>query len=199
MDEFYHTENFALATATFKKSNFIITQLSLKDIKHALNLHSDGSGTMTLVVTKMQQDSSLYIQLDYDPKYLGFESFSSDPNRGFDLIPSIATFSCNSNGMSLSTSYFSNSLIIMPPVPDLSMPYNVISLFSTFCALIIGTIINITIKKSREKVRDQLNGKVSKSKKEAIKEKMRRLLSILGVKMSHATCSDDGTSKEKSD
>jgi len=191
-------ENFDLATAISKETNFTMTQLSLKDMKHTFSIHSEGYSTISINAS-MQQDSSLYIQLDYNPKYLGFESFSSDPNRGFDLFPSIATFTCNTDGISLSDTYFSNSLIIMPPVPDLSMPFNVISLYSTFCALIIGTIINLVIKKSREKVRDLLNGKVSKSKKDLFNEKLQQFLVLLGVKKTQDTCLDEGTIKEKFD
>jgi len=184
-------DNFTLATAISNEKSFTIEQLSMNDVKHDFSLDSDGSAVIS-ITTDMQEDSSLFIQINYNPKYLGFEAFSSDPNRGFDLQPSIVTFSCSDYGWMGSETLFSNSLVIMPPVPDLSMPFNVISLYSTFCALIIGTVINITIKKSREKVRDELSGKPRKSKKEMIKERILRIISMLSRKKNEPA-------KEKSD
>ena len=132
---------------------------------------------------QMPRDSSLYVQLDYKPKFLNFEQFPADPNRGFDVPPSIATFSCpaipgyqrsSTTSTGTTTLAYSNALLIMPPVPDLSMPFNVISIASTFFALIIGTTINITIKKCREQVTDQLQGKVKPTPKDKLKAKLAR-------------------------
>lgn len=175
------------------------------------------SGSLTLSQT-LPKDSSLFIQLDFRPKFIEFERFSESPNRGFDIPPSIATFSYLTGGdggarngihsgilaMSSTTTY-SNALLIMPPVPDLSMPFNVISIVSTFFALIVGSIMNITIRKSREKVSEQLNGKVHNKKKslkdklkDMVRSKVHRMATLVRVgKIKGVLAKSDGA-KEKS-
>ncbi len=121
---------------------------------------------------RVPKDSSLYIQIDFKPKFLQFEAFSADPNRGFDVPPSIATLIYPQDFTSHVNTY-SNALLIMPPVPDLSMPYNVISIVCTFFALIMGTTMNLTIRKSREGVVDQIKGEKGSKKSKRLKEKLR--------------------------
>lgn len=132
------------------------------------------------------EDSSIYVQVEYKPRFLSFEEFPADPNRGFDIPPSIATFSCYAADNNLSNAnadiahVYSNSLLIMPPVPDLSMPFNVISITSTFLALILGTLINILIRKATGRITDKLKSEEEKEKEKS-KSKMSKLKGKLKV------------------
>ncbi len=182
--------------------NYTITQFQLGELDHQLLFSPGGDGSSTLSIsTTIPKDSSLYIQVDYNPRFLAFERFPADPNRGFDVPPSIASFSCPLLETFTSaqaqaqvgqvpnifrTNVYSNALLIMPPVPDLSMPFNVISITSTLFALIIGTFINLLIHKSRESIKEKFDGnKNPKSKlgklKDKLKAKINRLRSMTAL------------------
>ena len=139
-----------------------------------INLSKDGSVQLSFA-TSLPPNSSLYITLDYSPRFLPFDHFPSDPNRGFDVAPSFATFTTGSSSFRV----YSNSLLVMPPVPDISMPFNVISLVSSFYALIIGTIMNILIRRGSQKISDAFKGIKQKSPfqqlKDGLEEKFKRI------------------------
>lgn len=188
-------------------NDYTITHYSLDELNFNLT-----AGSLSLSKT-IPKDSSLYIQLDYRPKYLQFEHFPADPNRGFDIPPSIATFSYRLNTTMSSTvtagipttvvshtSTYSNALLIMPPVPDLSMPFNVISIVCTFFALIIGTTMNLTIRKSRQEIVNRMKGKdANKEKrlKDKLREKLRRVMNMFqkGMNMSRGGSNAEGKEK----
>ena len=83
-------------------NDYTITHYSLDELNFNLT-----AGSLSLSKT-IPKDSSLYIQLDYRPKYLQFEHFPADPNRGFDIPPSIATFSDSPNHSILAYSRISS-------------------------------------------------------------------------------------------
>ena len=151
--------------------------IPLNKLDYHLDITKDGSSTLSFT-TLMERNSIINIEMDYRPKFLSFEEFPADPNRGIDVLPSFASLACMNadSAKSFSTNHiltvYSNSLLIMPPVPDLSMPFNVMSITCTFFALIIGSTINITIRKSREKMRDRLNGIEIPTLKQKLKAKM---------------------------
>eukprot|EP00549_Striatella_unipunctata_P021809 CAMPEP_0118694908 /NCGR_PEP_ID=MMETSP0800-20121206/12837_1 /TAXON_ID=210618 ORGANISM="Striatella unipunctata, Strain CCMP2910" /NCGR_SAMPLE_ID=MMETSP0800 /ASSEMBLY_ACC=CAM_ASM_000638 /LENGTH=165 /DNA_ID=CAMNT_0006593531 /DNA_START=544 /DNA_END=1041 /DNA_ORIENTATION=+ len=112
------------------------------------------------------------MELDYNPVFLNFESFPPDPNRGILLPPSTALFTSTNHQVFL----FSTCPLLMPPVPDMSMPFNVISLTSTFFAFLVGSTINIIVRKANERLKrkyDQATGKEEKKKKSSLKDLIR--------------------------
>jgi phosphatidylinositol glycan class T len=149
-----------------------LTEIALdgKNDYHIL-ISADGSSTIYLNYNIPPQ-SSLFTHIDFEPTYLPFEQFPADPNRGFDIPPSIASFSMPSSDTTL---LYTNALLVMPPVPDMSMPFNVISLSSTCFAIIIATSINLIIKKSSQSISDKLNGVKRKSPMDKVKEKIQRI------------------------
>lgn len=175
-----------------------ITQLDLfNHTQHHLSLAPDGSSTFALNLD-LPPKSSLNIQIDYEPMFLPFQLFPADPNRGFDIPPSFVFFtlhncpsvssissvsspnsSCNNPVFAL----YSNSLLVMPPVPDMSMPFNVISLCGTCLAILVGTTINLIIKKSSQSVSDALQGVKSKSPIQKLKEKVKLKAAMLKEKL----------------
>merc|ERR1740136_533212 len=104
--------------------------------------------------------------MDYQPRFHSFETFPADPNRGIDIPPSYASFlllppsppSPHHDGAPSEARYtqsshlpptirvYSNALLLMPPVPDLSMPFNTIGLTGTFYAFLMGASLNLLLK-----------------------------------------------------
>ena len=167
-------------------SNTVTELIFNEQNNHHLELSMDGSTSLSFT-THLPPQSSLFIQMDYEPRYIPFELFPADPNRGFDVPPSYAYFS-TSNPMlsSPNVQLYSNALLIMPPVPDMSMPFNVISLCGTCFAIIIGTSINMIIKKSSQGVSDTLKGVEKKTRIQKLKERIKSKISMVKEKFTKA-------------
>ena len=108
--------------------------------------------------------SELELRLEYHPAFLSFETFPADPNRGFEVPPFSATFAAPAECVSSSyppeagtATLYSSSVLLLTPVPDLSMPFNVLSLTCTLYALIIGAIFNLALRRASERVKYTLN------------------------------------------
>merc|ERR1719215_559825 len=133
--------------------------------------------------------------MDFLPRYQTFETFPADPNRGLDTIPTFASFTkdvCNRrmvlNNESIypgpkttslllsgngSTRLYARSLMIMPPLPDTTMPFNVMCLSGTLFTFVIGSWMNVLVRKTSEGVKRKL------TKEEPEKSKLRKLLDSL--------------------
>ena len=70
-----------------------------------------------------------------------YHEYPSDANRGFDVPAAIVIV--RGNGSAPDRRIYSTSSLIMLPLPDFSMPYNVIILTSTLVALFFGSVFNI--------------------------------------------------------
>ena len=150
------------------------TKLGLSDLKHYnLNRRSDGTILVDRIV-ELTPDSSLWMMVDYDEAYLPFQKFPADANRGVDIFPSRATFTPITTSVSPqpSTTLYSPSLLIMPPVPDMSMPFNVISLSCTLWAFVLGSMINILVRRGTESVKREFTGEKEKRPIDKIREKI---------------------------
>ncbi|GFH49833.1 hypothetical protein CTEN210_06309 [Chaetoceros tenuissimus] len=181
----------------------LMTQVKVGDMipcPKIIPSNEDGSSTLSFT-TLMERKSIINIEMDY--RFLSFEEFPADPNRGIDVLPSIASLSCmnadstDSFNVNPILTVYSNSLLIMPPVPDLSMPFNVMSITCTFFALIIGSTINITIRKSREKMRDKFNGIETPTLKQKLKAKMVNLKEKLLKRKKVSPPPSSSTNKDK--
>ncbi|KAL3902658.1 MAG: hypothetical protein SGILL_010747, partial [Bacillariaceae sp.] len=130
--------------------------------------------------------STFVISFEYEPSFLTLDDFPGDPNRGRELPPARLSIECTQGQQQSrpiplpSVSVYSNTLMLLPPVPDMSMPFNVISLTSSLYAYIVGTLITILVRKGSEKIKYKLypdkkpESKIQKIKKR-IKEKFSRL------------------------
>lgn len=140
---------------------------------------TDGSILIQWHVPMLSTDySSFFISVDYDYVLMNFEDFPADPNRGMELPPSVVTFSCASASNTTPTPYarlYSEALLIMPPVPDMSMPFNILSLTSTLYAFCIGGLVNLLIRKSSERLRRQYDAatETKKTSKPSIRDRIR--------------------------
>ncbi len=187
-----------------------ITQLSLAQLQgHKLTLHPDGTILLERTVF-MQTDSSLWMMVDFDEAYLPFQKIPADPNRGVEICPSEATFTPVLSLPLLETPYpppsvtlYSPSLVILPPVPDMSMPFNVISLSCTLWAFVLGSLLNILVRRGTESVKRELTGEKKKRPIDKLREKLKEKIAKLRGAMSRiverkeaggsALKSDEGT------
>jgi Gpi16 subunit, GPI transamidase component len=103
--------------------------------------------------------STMVVVLEYEAAYLNFEQFPADPNRGFELPPFVArmTLACDdaiSNGRPVhSTTLYSESPLLLAPIPDMSMPFNVISLTCTWYAFVVGSMVHLILRKGSERIK----------------------------------------------
>jgi hypothetical protein len=165
------------------------TQISLSELQdHKLTLHPDGTILLERTVI-LQPDSSLWMMVDFDEAYLPFQKFPADANRGVDVFPCAATFtpmlpSPSSKTAPPSITLFTPSLLLLPPVPDMSMPFNVISLSCTLWAFVLGSLLNILVRRGTESVKQELTGEKEKRMidklREKVKEKVEQLRKKLG-------------------
>ena len=133
--------------------------------------------------------SSIAVSLEYAPTFLTLDDFPGDPNRGRVLPPATVTVRCAP--MNTKTTVYSNSLLLLPPVPDLSMPFNVISLTSSLYAYIIGAIITILVRKGSEKIKYKVYpDKKPLSKIAKLKTKLREKFGRIRSKFSGKTNAD---------
>lgn len=155
------------------------TQLSLAQLEdHRLTLHPDGTMLLERTIF-LHPDSSLWMMVDFDEAYLPFQKFPADANRGVDVFPSEATFTpviASSSFETLSSpsiTLYSSSLVILPPVPDMSMPFNVISLSCTLWAFVLGSLLNTLVRRGTESVKRELTGEKEKRPIDKLREKIK--------------------------
>ncbi|KAL9181614.1 LOW QUALITY PROTEIN: hypothetical protein ACHAXT_010419 [Thalassiosira profunda] len=142
-------------------------RVSLSELAgHGLTLHSDGTVLLERTV-RLPPDSSLWMIVDFDEAYLPFQKFPADANRGVDAFPSRATFTPCSRTATL----YSSSVLLLPPVPDMSMPFNVISLSCTLWAFVLGSLLNILVRRGTESVKRELTGEKEKRPLDRLKDK----------------------------
>lgn len=70
-------------------------------------------------------------------------------------------------------------LLVDVPLPDFSMPFNVITLCSTLVAFFFGSMLNVVVRKGRRREEDEKRGgkgKEGKSGLERIRDKLRALV-----------------------
>ena len=142
-----------------------------------LNLHLNSDGTWLIERTVvLNPDSSLWMMVDFDEAYVPFQKFPADANRGIDAHPSRAKFLFSTEAATPITLY-SSSLLLLPPVPDMSMPFNVISLSCTLWAFVLGSLMNILVRRATESVKSDFTGEKEKRPIDKIKEKLKHKIS----------------------
>lgn len=161
-------------------------KLSLSDLQaHKLILNPDGTIHLDRTII-LPPDSSIWMMVDYDEAYLPFQKFPADANRGVDIVPSMATFTLESTAKTMtklpSITLFTTSLLILPPVPDMSMPFNVISLSCTLWAFVLGSLLNILVRRGTESVKRELTGEKEKRMIDKIRDKLKDKMNKLKTK-----------------
>lgn len=79
---------------------------------------------VTLSKIKIESSEKLKITINLEKKLLHFEDYPNDPNRGFDIPHMPVYYTVDSISQKWKQT-FSNSLLVLLPEPDFSMPFNV--------------------------------------------------------------------------
>lgn len=85
-------------------------------------------------------NSTVSLQMDYDKAYLRYTEYPADAHRGFPIPPAVLSYADDQRRA------YSSSALMMAPLPDFSMPYNVIVLTCTVLALAFGTVYNMSLR-----------------------------------------------------
>lgn len=161
------------------------TEVMLSDLQnHTLLLNPDGTWLIERT-TMLHPDSSLWMIVDFDEAYLPWQKFPADPNRGVDAFPSRVKFTPTTEAAAPITLY-SPSILLLPPVPDMSMPFNVISLSCTLWAFVLGSLLNILVRRATKSVKEEFTGEREKRPVDKLKEKVRTLKEKLKSKLVRA-------------
>lgn len=133
--------------------------------EHSVDFRADGSFKL-FFRHSLPQQSSLQMLLDYEPAFLSFESFPGDANRGFEISPIQARLRFELDGSNTcqklfdatdTVNLYTNALLLLAPLPDMSMCFNVISLTCTLYAFILGSVVNLLVKKASSQLKAKLN------------------------------------------
>jgi hypothetical protein len=170
-----------LITESYATDVAEISYLAWADLdQHSLQVLENGSLEF-LFTHILPPKSSLTFSIDYNPSFLPFETFPGDANRGFELPPArvFLQSSCVSNKTTaqpfvVNTTLYGESLLLMAPLPDMSMPFNVLSLCCTLYAFVLGSILNLVTRKASEKIKYSMDPSAKpKSKLDRVREKAR--------------------------
>lgn len=97
------------------------------------------STTLLEANVELPPNSSTELWMDYDKAYLRYTEYPPDAHRGFSVPSAILSWAQDGReGRAYST-----TSLLMAPLPDFSMPYNVIVLTCTVLALAFGTLFNL--------------------------------------------------------
>jgi hypothetical protein len=147
--------------------------------KHKSHTDTDDSSVVMQFRHELAPESSLSVSLDYNPAFSSFENIPGDANRGVELPPVQVYFvasACNNRNKTSSGQLYSQSVLLLTPLPDMSMPFNVLSLTCTLFAFIVGSLINVLVRRGTEHVKYQLDpSSKPKSKLDKLKAKVRRV------------------------
>lgn len=99
-------------------------------------------GTQLELRMRIPPASTVFLTYDFEKTILRYTEYPPDANRGFDVAAAvITTLSPSVQSMRTTT------MLLNLPVPDFSMPYNVIIFTSTAIALAFGGMYNILVRR----------------------------------------------------
>ncbi|KAG1508849.1 hypothetical protein G6F45_012231 [Rhizopus arrhizus] len=87
-------------------------------------------------------DSIVTMTMDFDKVFLKYTEHRPDANRGFDVGSAVLTTKDPEQNL---MRIYTDTLLVVLPTPDFSMPYNVITLTCTVIALFFGSLFNLLI------------------------------------------------------
>ena len=145
---------------TFKYSTGLLAASRSSYIDHQPNLYMSYrkgyTGDIQEPLTycfdvNLSYGESLLLQYDCRKVFRHRERFPHDASRGLIVQPAIIRVH-EKNGMSTQNFALGLNLLVTSPIPDFSMPFNVITLVTTVAAFLMGAMINVLIRdrKSQE-------------------------------------------------
>lgn len=125
-----------------------------------------GRPTQIELIVELPPLSKSAVEYQFDKSLVFMEEYPPDANHGFEIPPGLLV---TDDGYITRTT----SLLLSLPVPDFSMPFNVIILTSTVMALAFGNILSLLVKYV---VPESLGETAIPPLKERLKQKLARLL-----------------------
>ncbi|XP_050363730.1 uncharacterized protein LOC126782516 [Argentina anserina] len=129
-------------------------------------------GVMEMLLKFPCEMKSAALTLDYDKGFLHIDEYPPDANQGFDIPSAIISFpnfrasmqflkGDSSDKSAILSKFEENSailaytevLLVPLTTPDFSMPYNVITITCTVCALYFGSLLNVLRRRIGEEER----------------------------------------------
>ena len=193
-----HLDTFKLMESSNIPESSVSVIRDARTLTEFVELIYGRDGSMTILVSgTLPSLSAMCIAIDYTLSFSHIDDFGATPNRGIEIPASFASFvtNCNDNDLlnnqctkeAYSTppswyrhqfdhtahfvTVYSSPLIIMPPIPDMSMPFNVVSITSTFFAFVVGSLLNILVRKSSERITKSVSPP-NPSAKERLKKRL---------------------------
>ncbi|KAH6685074.1 GPI transamidase component GPI16 [Plectosphaerella plurivora] len=123
-------------------------------------------GTQLELRVRIPPASTVFLTYDFEQTILRYTEYPPDANRGFDVAAAVIT-TLHPRVQSVRTT----TMLLNLPVPDFSMPYNVIIFTSTAIALAFGGMYNILVR--RLVGADEAPGPLAKAKLAKLLSKLR--------------------------
>ncbi|KAJ3427149.1 gpi transamidase component pig-t-related [Anaeramoeba flamelloides] len=120
------------------ESNLFTNRASLLRIQTS---QDHGRPSIFELALVLKPGETFQISVDYLKGFLNFEEHPSDGNRGFDIAPAIALIQSNKQNLKKRI-YYTDSLLLMLPTPDFTMPYNVMTITTTAFLIWYGSFLN---------------------------------------------------------
>lgn len=115
-------------------------------------INSLKSSMLVFFQIEIPENSKLNLQYQIHKRIRLRESFSHDASRGARLPLALLVLDGDKGAFAKHT-FLLGSQLVSSPIPDFSMPFNVITLVSTVAAFLLGSMINVLVrKKGRGKV-----------------------------------------------
>ncbi|KDO22438.1 hypothetical protein SPRG_12719 [Saprolegnia parasitica CBS 223.65] len=106
-----------------------------------------GALTHLRVVLTLPPQSRLELAYAFEKSFLPIESHPPDASRGFDAPAASVHVTRGRHA----TILYTEPLLVQLPVPDFSMPYNVICLTSTVVSMAMGSFVNTLLRHERKR------------------------------------------------
>nr|XP_002126904.1 GPI transamidase component PIG-T [Ciona intestinalis] len=105
--------------------------------------HIRGSPHNLEMVLSLPRESRVTLSLGFDRGFMTWVTHPPDANHGFYIQPSMITIPAPHGVVRV----YGEALLVNIPVPDFSMPYNVICLVCTVLAIAFGSLHNLSTRK----------------------------------------------------
>lgn len=106
--------------------------------------------TLLRVHLTLPPESTIRITLPFSKAFIKYSEHPPDASRGFDLPPAILFVQPPPNAPPNTrrrNRIYSSKLLVDVPIPDFSMPYNVIIMTCTIIALFFGSVFNPLVRR----------------------------------------------------
>jgi len=111
----------------------------------------DGQGgDVARWTTTLAPHSCFVASMRSTPRFLHRDWHVADSSRGREIPPSVVTFTATDSSSFPPQRLATSAAIVSLPLPDFSMPFNVIVLVNTLMTFLLGSIVNSLLNKRKK-------------------------------------------------